>query len=110
MSLPAISSRLLDAASTLATKVAASLNRLGLVETTHHISWSTGVSVGEVTIETADDVDYTGTWAPVAVITFAGTAPKQDYARVQGTYGAIRHRLSVAVTGGTVTTKIEGSV
>lgn len=84
--------------------------RLGLLETTHHISWGTGVTAGVVEIEVADDPAYTGTWAPVATVTFSGTAPKQDYVRVAGAYKAMRHRISTAVADGTVSSRIVGSV
>lgn len=79
-------------------------------ETTHYIEWSEGVGSGEVTIETAPKPSYDGTWAPVAVVTFDGTnpAPKQEYVRVQGNYGAMRHRITSPVVDGSVTTRIEG--
>jgi hypothetical protein len=84
----------------------------GTEETTHYIEWGEGVSAGEITIETAPKPAYDGTWAPVATVTFDGSvtpAPKQEYVRVQGQYGAMRHRISSVVLDGTVTTRIEGS-
>ena len=83
---------------------------VGVLETTHQIRWNAGVSSGVVDIETAEDETYTGTWAPVATVTFTGTAPKTDYVRVQGAYNALRHRISTIITDGTVTTRIQGSV
>jgi hypothetical protein len=101
---------LLVAQSVADTAVAVDLSRLGLIEATHYISWSAGVVSGVVQIETADSSIYTGTWAPIATITFSGAAPKQDYAAVTGSYAAIRHRISTAVVGGTVSTRIDGSL
>lgn len=85
----------------------------GVLETTHLIEWSEGVSSGVVEIETAASEDYAGTWAPVSTVTFDGSetpAPKTEYVRVQGSYGAMRHRISTIVTDGTVTSKIQGSL
>ena len=79
------------------------------VELTHHVSWKVGVTAGEVQIETADDPLYAGTWAVVATVTFVGTAPLQQYARTQGAYKAMRHRINTAVAGGVVSTKITGA-
>jgi hypothetical protein len=105
-----IGKALLVAQSVDETAVAVDLSRLGLTEVTHYVSWSAGVVSGVVQIETADSSTYTGTWAPIATITFSGTAPKQDYAAVTGSYSAIRHRISTVVVGGTVSTRIDGSL
>ncbi len=84
--------------------------KLGLVSTNHHVSWAPGVVEGEVTIEVADEVNYVGAWTPLAVVTFAGSAPKQDVVTIDGGYGAYRHRITAIVEGGSVTTKIVGTV
>jgi len=89
--------------------------KLGLVTTRHTVNWSAGCLDGEVTVETADEVNYTGAWAPVGVINFQTTSPgvngpKQDYIDTPGGAAAYRHRITKQVTGGTVTTKIAGSV
>src|SRR5437016_3236434 len=88
---------------------AVNCEKLGLVGSTHHVRWAEGVLEGEVTIEVADEVNYTGAWTPVAVVTFSGLAPKQDYVTVAGTYAAYRHRITQPVQGGSVSTKIVGS-
>jgi len=75
----------------------------------HHIKWGTGVVSGVVEVECADDADYAGTWAPMATVTFSGTAPKQDYVYTPGQPRAIRHRISTVVGGGTVTTRLVGA-
>lgn len=82
----------------------------------HHISWATGVTSGVVTIECADDADYAGTWAPMAVVNFTtsgNTAPNQDYVYTPGRPRAIRHRISTVVAGGvapSVSTRLVGSL
>lgn len=83
----------------------------GILETLHDVHWDAGVSVGEVTIEGADREDATE-WAPLAVVTFAGIAPKREPAvRIVGPYGALRHHITVPINdGGTVTTKIRGAL
>lgn len=92
--------------------VAVSVEKLGLLTTTHYINWATGVVQGEVTIEVADEPSYTGPWtaAPGGVVTFSGSAPKQDIVQIPGAFAAFRHRISSAVVAGSVTTKIAGSV
>jgi hypothetical protein len=87
----------------------ADLRRLGTGFTTHYVKWGTGVSSGVVSIESADKPDYDGEWALLDTVTFEGTAPKQDIKRIDGSFSAIRHRVSTIVTDGTVSTKISGS-
>jgi hypothetical protein len=106
-----INQKLLSAQSALNDKgtVPDVFGTLGLTRTTHIVKWGTGVSAGAVIIEVADDSTYTGTWAPVATITYASGSPKADYAYVEGHYGSIRHRIATAVVGGTVDTFIQGA-
>jgi hypothetical protein len=46
-------------------------------------------------------------------VTFDGStlipAPKTEYVTVQGTHGALRHRITDPIEGGTVTTSITGA-
>lgn len=79
---------------------------VGVGKTNHIIQWGAGVSAGEVTIEKADREDYTGTWAPVTVVTYSGGAPKEDYVFVGESASAFRHRITQPVLEGTVTSKI----
>ncbi len=93
---------------------AVNCEKLGLIATTHHVNWAPGVLEGEVTVEVADEVNYTGAWTPVAVVNVQTTsptvqAPKQDVVQVDGSYGAYRHRITGYVAGGSVTTKIVGA-
>lgn len=69
-----------------------------------YVSWSAGVTAGAVTIETADDKDYQGTWAELGTVT-APPASRQDVLHFSGVLIAVRARISTAVTGGTVTVK-----
>lgn len=102
--------------------------KLGLLSSSHYVSWGAGVLVGEVTIETADEVTYTGAWMPVAVVNFAtgvtpsGIAaitafddptqagPRQSAVNIVGAFKTFRHRITGSVQGGTVTTSIAGAV
>ncbi len=74
-----------------------------------HCNWSTGVSVGEVKIEAADDDAYTGTWAPLATVTYSAGSPNQDIVQITGTAVAYRARISTGVVGGTVTVTVVGT-
>ena len=106
---PSISRRLLVEARAPETTVAVDCKQLGLFTSTHYFRWSAGVLAGEVTIETADDVAYTGEWVPIKVVTFAGLSPRQDMVTIDGAYAALRHRVTGAPSGGSVTTKILGT-
>lgn len=68
-------------------------------ESAVYIVWSTGVTSGAVTVESAHDAAYTGTWASEAVVTFSGTAPKQDIVQITGIHAALRSRISTVVAG-----------
>lgn len=87
----------------------ASAEKLGLSTSTHFINWAPGVTSGEVTIEAADEPSYIGPWIVLQVVTFNGLSPKQDSVKIDGTYGAFRHRITQVVVGGSVTTKIVGT-
>lgn len=108
---------------------AVNVEKLGLLTTSHNVNWAAGVLQGEVTIEIADELSYTGPWVPIAVVNFvAGVtsiapntavknvsgsagqpAPRQDVVIIEGAYGAYRHRITQPVVGGSVTTKIVGT-
>ena len=111
--LPGISQQLLAEAFVEDASVAtpAAFRNVGIVETTHLITWNTGVSSGTVEIEAANRADTpTAEWAAIATVTFSGTAPKTDSVRVAGVYKTFRHRISTIVTDGTVTSRIVGSL
>jgi len=82
-----------------------------------YVDFSAGVGAGAVSIETANDPEYTGTWAPlvndlatptVNPVTFAVSSQK-IYTYI-GVLAAIRARISTTVTGGTVTVTYKGEV
>jgi hypothetical protein len=73
-------------------------------ESAVYIDWGTGVTSGAIKVETAVDANYTGTWAPLATVTFAGTAPNQDVVQITGVHWAVRTRISTVLAGGTVNT------
>lgn len=78
-------------------------------ELAFYVAWSSGVSAGVVTIESAPNATYTGTWAPLAVVTYTSGSPKCDLVQVSGTGLAFRARISTAITGGTVTVTFLGN-
>lgn len=69
-------------------------------ESALYIAWGTGVTSGVVTVESSYDPAYTGTWASLAVVTFAGTAPNQDIVQITGIHAALRARITTIVAGG----------
>lgn len=78
------------------------------IESTCYVVFDSTAAAGVVVIETADDRDYQGTWANIGTVTFAA-ASKQHYVSVTGVFGAVRARISSAITSGTVTVKCLGT-
>lgn len=70
-------------------------------ESAIYIRWNASAAAGSVTLESASDTAYTGTWAPMAVIAFT-TASKEDIIQVTGIHLNLRTRVSSAITSGTV--------
>jgi hypothetical protein len=106
----AISQKLLNAQSVDETSVAtpAAFEQSGCTQAVHTIEWGTSVSAGVVEIEAAASSAYAGTWAPLGTITYASGSPKSETFVTYGPYKAFRHRISTAISGGTVTTYING--
>lgn len=76
-------------------------------ETTVYITWGAGVTVGGVTIDTTDDTTSAATPAPLtSEIAFSGTAPNKTIVQITGLEVWVRSRVSTAITGGTVSTRI----
>lgn len=71
----------------------------------HSAVFGAGVSAGTVIVETANDRNYAGTWEVIATLA-SGGAPSSQGANVsyEGPLGFVRHRISVAIVGGTVST------
>src|SRR2546422_11162598 len=62
-----------------------------------YVIWSAGVSAGQVELETAFDVDYNGTWGPIA--TAFPSPNKMQLAQLPGAYRAIRARIAANGVG-----------
>lgn len=104
-----IAKKLLDAKTAINTTTNATVGSSYMSqcrESAIYVDWSTSISAGAVTIESAVDENYTGTWAPLIVVTYASGSPKQDIVQITGVHWAIRTRISTAMTGGTVSTWI----
>jgi lipocalin len=76
-------------------------------ELAFHVIWSAGVNAGQVKMETAFDVSYTGTWAPIATADFV--ASTVQVVQATGAYRAVRARISTTVTGGTVDVRLDAN-
>lgn len=72
-------------------------------ESAVYIVWGAGTGAGAVTVESAHDPNYSGTWAPLATVTWTA-ASKQDIVQITGVHRNLRTRISTLVTGGTVST------
>jgi len=77
-------------------------------ELTNYIVFGAGSSAGAVVIESAHDKDFTGTWHNLATVTWAA-ASRVHEVQITGLHNAIRHRISVAIVGGTVDSYIMGN-
>ena len=104
-----IRQKLLNAASTDETKATTPTNfkHLAPPRTIHTIEWGASVSAGVVEIEAAASPDYAGTWVGLSTITYSTGSPHASSYMAEGPYGAFRHRISTAVSGGTVTSYIQ---
>jgi hypothetical protein len=70
------------------------------------IYWDEGTQDGEVIIECADSKHFSGTWAELERLPWSG-ANKLDLYEHNGPCVFIRTRVTKAITGGTVTTKLQ---
>ncbi len=75
---------------------------------TIYTAWGTGTTSGVVTIETAPDVNYAGTWDSIDTHTWSA-ADLVEKTQITGAFGAIRTRISTVIGGGTITTYIAGA-
>lgn len=73
-----------------------------------YIAWSAGVSAGAVIIEEAPDKDYAGTWSVISPAVATSAASSTDVVHLQGSFKALRARISTNVVGGTVTVSLVG--
>lgn len=70
------------------------------------IHWSSGASDGEIIVECSDSKSFSGTWAELKRVPCTG-GNKQDLYEHKGPCVFIRTRITKAVVGGTVTTKVQ---
>lgn len=82
---------------------------------TFYIVGSTGVASGAVTLETADDPDYAGDWAPLVNDLATPTsnpvtvvAEDQEIYSIEGSFAFLRARISTAIGSGTVSVSYMG--
>lgn len=68
-------------------------------ESAIYVQWTAGTTAGVVSIESAHDAAFTGTWAALTTATWA-TANKEDIIQITGIHGALRARVSTLVAGG----------
>lgn len=74
-------------------------------ETAIYIEWSAASSAGAVVVESAFNEAYAGTWANLATVNWV-SGSRVDIVQITGVHGALRTRVSSAITGGTVNTWI----
>lgn len=72
-------------------------------ECQHHavvVTWNTGTVSGGIQVETSDEQNFTGTWAPLgAEVAFAGTAPIKTTINWPGKYAWVRVRINTILAG-----------
>lgn len=73
------------------------------------IHWGRGTTDGEIIIECSDQKYFDGTWAELKRVAWSGEN-KQELYEHNGPCNFIRTRITKAVAGGTVTTKLQGLV
>lgn len=73
-------------------------------ESAIYIQWSAGTTSGGVTVETAHDSAFTGTWATLGAAIPWVSGSREDVLQITGIHGAIRTRISTVIGGGTVST------
>lgn len=84
------------------------LNAIGLMDdaanlhdVTFYIEFGAGTASGGVTIESAAQPGYAGTWVAESVVAWAA-ASKTHVVRLVGVSGALRARISTVIGSGTV--------
>lgn len=66
------------------------------------VEFGTGVSAGEVVLESAWTNDYAGTWNVLSTITYSSGAPLVVMEAVDVCGKFVRARINTAISGGTV--------
>lgn len=70
-------------------------------ELAFYVHFGTGTSAGQVVVECAHSIDFTGTWANLATVNWAAANRVHNVA-ITGTHLAVRVRISTEIAGGTV--------
>ena len=66
-----------------------------------YVHFGPGTSAGQVVVECAHSIHFTGTWANLGTVNWAAANRVHNVA-ITGTHLAVRVRISTAITGGTV--------
>ena len=69
------------------------------------VEFGAGTSAGAVTVESAGNAGYGGTWAQEAAVNWAA-ASRAHVVNIPGPRDSVRARISTAIVGGTVNAKI----
>lgn len=69
-------------------------------EVSVYVSWDHTSSAGVITVETAPDINYAGTWKSLGTITWAAI-DSVGLLTVTGALAALRARVTTVVTAGT---------
>ena len=72
-------------------------------ETTFYVVFGPGTTAGGVTIESAHDPAYSGTWSAQSTAVAWAAASRVHTVSITGVFLALRARISTAIEGGTVT-------
>ena len=67
------------------------------------------ISAGAIQLESADAVDYAGTWNPLGGGPITVVDASEIEYNFEGIYGALRARISTTIVGGTVTVSYVGA-
>ena len=77
-------------------------------ESTFYIVFGPGTTAGAVTIESAHDPAYTGTWATQSTAVSWSAASRVHTVSITGVFLALRARISTGIDGGTVSVIVVG--
>lgn len=97
------------------TGTSASQGGLFLTQIAGDITFSTGSTAGVVRVEVAPSTTYAGTWNEIFSVDLAAeiaadsvAAPRSFHYTYPGNAGAVRHRFTTNMTGGTCTSYLYG--
>jgi hypothetical protein len=70
-----------------------------------YILFGPGTTAGAVAVESASDPTFAGTWENLVTVAWVA-ADREHIVQLSGVLRAVRTRISTAIAGGTVTTRI----